>query len=111
MPSLNFKPQFADDIASGQKRQTIRVRGKRAWKTGDVLHLFSGMRTTACKRIGTATLLSVQTITIDAGMRKVFLELPVSNGSRYMAALTDDEIMELAQADGFATPDDFFFFF
>lgn len=62
MPSLNFKKQFAPMIKEGLKpenertgrikRQTIRAYRKdgRNPHPGDVLHLFTGMRTKSCER-------------------------------------------------------------
>lgn len=111
MPSLNFKRQFAEAVANGTKRQTIRARGKRAWKVGDTLHLFTDMRLGTCKRLGQATLLSVSQITVDVDKRAIHLEKQASNGQCYLAHLFDDEALDLAQADGFATLDDFFDFF
>lgn len=111
MPSLNFKRQFADAVASGQKRQTIRARRKRAWKVGDTLHLFADLRIGTCKRLGQATLLSIQQIHIDAVKRQVSLEQRMHHGGSYLAPLFNDEALELAQADGFASLDEFFEFF
>lgn len=111
MPSLNFKRQFADAVASGQKRQTIRARGKRAWKVGDTAHLFTDMRMGTCRRLGTETITSVQLITIQPVQRRIDLEKTSPHGVRYLAPLLNDEALALAQADGFATLDDFFEFF
>jgi hypothetical protein len=112
MPSLNFKHQFADQIISGQKRQTIRANRKRPWQVGDTLHLFTGLRGAGtATRLGRVILYSVQQIRIDARQREVHLETIISNGNRHLACLADDEARKLAQADGFASLDDFFRFF
>jgi len=111
MPSLNFKRQFADAVQSGQKRQTIRARRKREWKVGDTLYLFTDMRIGTCKRIGQATLKSVQKIAVIAQKREVHLEKAMASGGSYLARLSDEEALDLALADGFATLDDFFAFF
>ena len=52
MPALNFT-MFVDKVESGEKRQTIRAYRKdgRDPKPGDPLYLFTGMRTTACRRL------------------------------------------------------------
>ena len=47
MVAFNFSPEFADDVAGGKKRQTIR-RTKRA-KPGDRLQLYTGQRTQRCR--------------------------------------------------------------
>ena len=41
--NLNFKPQFADKILSGQKIHTLRY-GER-WKKGNKIHFYTGLRT------------------------------------------------------------------
>jgi uncharacterized protein YqfB (UPF0267 family) len=110
MPALNFAQQFAADVESGKKRQSIRARRKRAWQVGDTLHLFVGQRLGSCCRLGRATLLSVQQIQIDGAKREVQLEKQTGADS-YMAPLFDDEVLELARADGFDSLDDFFKFF
>lgn len=111
MPALNFHKQFAGDVAIGKKRQTIRATGKRAWKIGDTLHFFTGMRTAHCKRLGSATLLSVQQIHIDCVKRDVSIETAMHSSGRCRLPLFNDEILELAQADGFSALDEFFEFF
>ena len=53
MPAYNFQPNFAEDIRSGKKKQTIRKRRKRGNpKPGGRLFLFTGQRTKKCKRLG-----------------------------------------------------------
>lgn len=49
MPAYNFQARFSPLVASGQKRCTIRGR---AAQPGQTAHLFTGMRTKACKRLG-----------------------------------------------------------
>jgi hypothetical protein len=111
MPSLDFKRQFADAVKSGKKRQTIRASGRRDWQAGDTLHFFTGLRSGDRKRLGKATLLSVQAIRIDCAGRHIDLEKTLPHGVRYMAPLFDDEAREVARADGFASLDAFFEFF
>ena len=50
MVSFNFKPYFVDHILAGRKTQTIR-QAKRC-NVGDTMHLFTGLRTKNCRRIG-----------------------------------------------------------
>lgn len=113
MPSLNFKRQFAEAVANGTKRQTIRAKGKRAWKVGDKLYFFTvnpdGKLTQ--KRLGRATLLAVKQIRVNAEKREIHLEKQWDWGGRYLAHLFDDEALEFAQEDGFDTLDAFFAFF
>lgn len=49
MVAFNFSPEFADDVASGKKRQTIR-RTRRG-KPGDRTQLYTGQRTKSCRRL------------------------------------------------------------
>ena len=53
MVAYNFKAQFADDVASGKKRQTIRAPRKdgRCAKPGDRLQLYTGMRSKSCRKL------------------------------------------------------------
>lgn len=103
MPALNFKSQFADDVESGKKRQTIRPIRKRPIKVGDDLHLYTGMRTKICRKLGMGICGSVMPVRIDAKQKRVVL-----NG---MPLWFHHEIDELARADGFASIGEFFDFF
>jgi hypothetical protein len=100
MPSLNFKRRFVAPIESGRKRQTIRKIRKRPFRTGDTLYLFTGMRTAKCRRLGTHRCISVHDVTI--AHEHIELEGRM---------LTLKETAELAQADGFASPEEFLDFF
>lgn len=51
MPAFNYKKQFAELVATGRKRQTIRAMRKRPIKVGDKLYHFAGMRTKQCRRL------------------------------------------------------------
>ncbi len=91
MPSLNFKPQFVAAIEQGRKCQTIRKQRKRPFKAGDTLYLFTGMRTTGCRRIGQHTCTHVKAIRIE--QRRIYIE---------NERLNDRQLDDLALADGFA---------
>lgn len=125
MPSLSFKRQFIPAIKAGLairaqgrdpfpgeacKLQTIRARGKRAFKIGDTLYLGVGMRTSSYERIGTAICREVLQIQICPSARGVSLEHRDATHS-YFLPLTDDAIAELAAADGFSSIGAFFDFF
>lgn len=62
MVAINFQAQFAPDIRSGRKTQTIRKTAR--CKTGDELQLYTGQRTKDCKLIGTARCAICEPITI-----------------------------------------------
>ncbi|MBA2125092.1 hypothetical protein DLM45_02475 [Hyphomicrobium methylovorum] len=62
MVAINFQRNFAADIRSGHKTQTIRQSAR--CKTGDTLQLYTGQRTKNCELIGTATCAICEPITI-----------------------------------------------
>jgi len=53
MTAYNFKAQFAGDVESGKKRQTIRAERKdrRVPRAGEELQLYTGMRTKGCRKL------------------------------------------------------------
>lgn len=91
MPALNFQKQFADKVERGEKRQTIRAMRKHPVKVGDRLYLFTGQRTSSCRRLGDVTCREVLDIEIS-GHGAVW----INNKS-----LDDKEKHDLAIADGF----------
>lgn len=120
MPSLNFKKQFVSAVRLGlairaqgrdpypdeqAKLQTIRASSKRRYKDGDTLFMFTGPRM-APDKIGEAICREITPIHIDGRKREV--RMPAGLVWRY---LTDDDIADLARADGFSSTDDFFAFF
>lgn len=62
MVAINFHKQFAPDIRSGRKTQTIRQNPR--CKTGDTLQLYAGQRTENRELIGTAMCAICELITI-----------------------------------------------
>jgi len=62
MVAINFQAQFAPEILSGRKTQTIRKSAR--CKTGDDLQLYTGQRTKACRLLGTARCAICEPITI-----------------------------------------------
>jgi hypothetical protein len=110
MPVLYFKSQFAPLVKSGEKRQTIRTwSNTHSWTVGDKLYLYASDPRLILR---TEILRSVQFIDINMESREVRLAMPLHNGGReWPLTLSDDEAQALAQADGFASLDDFFEFF
>lgn len=91
---LNFKPQFADRVESGDKRQTIRrwrTDGKRM-KPGDTLKLYTGLRTKKARLLRTATVDSVASVRMDISGNVI-----VVDGNR----LDTERAAAFARADGF----------
>lgn len=98
MPSLNFQQRFADAVASGQKRQTIRAPRKRPILPGDRLHLFTGMRRPGCRKLGVGVVLRVRPITIGLGF--ACDEIRVGSGGEPFLSVVDRAV--LARDDGFS---------
>jgi len=105
MPALNFQKQFAPKVEARLKRQTIRALRKRPIKKGDMLYLYTGMRTKACRRLIEPTpCVEVYNFSISPSFRwGVVCHL---DG----APIPKWEVEELAEADGFASLEDFIFF-
>lgn len=100
MPALNFKCDFVGAIQRGEKRQTIRQIRKRPIKPGDILYLYTGMRTAHCEKIGEAVCESVQSIEIHS-------DVMILDG----ADMLGWEQSKMARADGFRDVDQFRAFF
>lgn len=66
MFTLNFHKQFAQAVETGKKRQTIRALRKDGRKpaVGDDLRLYTGMRTSDCRRLADATCMAVLPVKI-----------------------------------------------
>ena len=64
MPAFNFQKQFAPDVDSGKKRQTIRAKRKNRPQVGQTAYLYTGMRTAACRKLREGTIWMVQNIMI-----------------------------------------------
>ena len=108
MPTINFHAQFADAVKSGEKRQTIRARGKRnPPRVGDLLFLYAGIGE---RKLATAACTSVELITIDAERGEVTMPRSFGNHQAW-TRLESDEVEQLARADGFADVAAFFEWF
>lgn len=91
---LNFKPQFADRVEAGDKRQTIRrwrTDGKRI-RPGDTLKLYTGLRTSKARLLRTATVEEVASVRMDIAGNVI-----VVDGDR----LDTERAAAFARADGF----------
>ena len=90
MVAYNFKKQFAEDVESGHKRQTIRS-GEPRCKAGDDLQLYTGQRTKACRKLRDEVCVQVRAIRISS-----FGQIELAG-----QILDSYEMDELARADGF----------
>lgn len=111
MPALNFKAEFADQVRSLEKRQTIRARGKRRPpRVGEPLMLYTGMRQVGCHKLLDAVCTSVKPISMSIKSRIVTRPCQIA-GLPTWVHLLEEEIEALATADGFASVDAFFAWF
>lgn len=90
MPAYNFKSQFAALVECGAKRQTIRKERKRPTHAGDILILYTGMRTKSARNLGNHWCISLQGVQI----RKDAIALGT-------LGLSPAQADALAAADGF----------
>lgn len=108
MPALNFKAQFADQVKNGEKRQTIRTRGKRRPpRVGEPLMLYAGI---GCRKLLDTVCTAVVPISISIKSQTVQMPRNFGVEPRWVS-LDDDDIEELAKADGFPSADAFFAWF
>lgn len=105
MPAYNFQGRFAQLVADGAKSQTIRPRRARPTMVEDPLYLYTGMRTRSCRLLRTTICIACTPIQIG---KNVMGEDHVLHDGRFLGRA---EIAALAQADGFASTEDFFVFF
>lgn len=111
MPALNFKAQFADQVKNGEKRQTIRARGKRRPpRVGEPLMLYTGMRQVGCRKLLDVVCTEVVPISISIKSKTVQMTRNFGVEPRWVS-LDDDEIEDLAKADGFPSASAFFAWF
>jgi hypothetical protein len=90
MGAYNFKPRFATAVVLGEKTHTIRAYRRHMDVPGDCLHLFTGMRTMQCQRLGRHPAAAVDDVVIRPD--GILIE------GRW---LTDGETDALAVRDGF----------
>ena len=120
MPALNFQPQFAPLIAERRKPHSIRAMRLRPILTDDPIYLYTGMRTKACRLIGTARCAGILKLEIDVDDRQIRV-IGVDWGQQpYARAIPNpyplgklDRTQEanLIYDDGFDSADDFYAFF
>ncbi len=104
MAILNFQQQFADDVESGSKRQTIRAERKRPVRVEERLHLYTGLRTKRARLLKRALCMEVWGIAIRSTGNVTVYETHHGATGR---TLTDTEKEGLARLDGFKGPDAF----
>lgn len=112
MPSLSFQKQFVPGVLAmldpdyarrnkvKPKTTTIRAMRKRPFKKGDKLFLFSGLRTTQCKRLGECICMKVENIRI-VELSGEFIAGPFYFLSINGTTIMEDQVNCLAAKDGF----------
>ncbi len=93
MPAFNFQKQFAPSVESGEKRQTIRSPRKIRPEAGQAAHLYTGLRTKACRKLGEHEIKSVKPIIIT--------QAGVGSMGDIVAIYSRDALDKFARADGF----------
>lgn len=104
MVAYNFKKQFADAVESGAKRMTIRHGRKHPTRPGDVLQLYTGLRTRGVRKLLDAVCVTVTPLEIY-DLDDVLI---VTVGGKF---LLWSDIHDLAIKDGFQNADAFIDFF
>jgi hypothetical protein len=102
MSLLGFKKQFAGPVEARTKRQTIRAKVN-GHAVGRPIQLYTGLRTKACRKLSEVdpVCVSIEPVVIArGGYCKIGGQML---GGRALA--------DFAEADGFASVDDFFAFF
>ena len=107
MVALNFQPQFADDVESGVKCQTIR-RAARC-KPGDILQLYTGQRTAGCRKLGEGVCKRVTPVRIcDTEMLLDGRRIYAGNAGRDDIEDFDNDFAKLDGFDSFMDMADWF---
>jgi hypothetical protein len=96
MVAYSFDKRFVGPIATATKRQTIRGDRKRHARPGEVVQLYTAMRTRYCRPIGTARCVNVGRITLDFTVPRVSYDL----GSGKMIIFAP-RLDAFARSDGF----------
>lgn len=101
MGMYNFQPRFVPQIERGIKHYTIRATRRFEEEPGDIMYLYVGLRTPACRLI--ARVPCIATARVFIPNRRVILI--------NRRELTVDERHQLAVADGFSEWDEMAAFF
>jgi hypothetical protein len=102
MPAYNFKKQFVPAVESGQKTITIRQTLRGAAK-GKTAHLYYGLRTKQCRKIGEGVIEFAVPITLEETASGALSALiaPHLNNPLLRVQLEVDGLEKLAADDGF----------
>lgn len=102
MNCFSFQTRFVEPILAGTKDQTIRASRKVPPKIGGPMHLFTGMRTKACKRIAAVTCTEILKIEISPFYFGGYVQLRAAND--LLASLRrESDLLAFARRDGFGS--------
>jgi hypothetical protein len=96
--TLGFKKQFETYVEEGSKRHSIRARGGRRWKVGDVADCFVNPRQKSMRLLGRWRVVKVEPIEIRPATFHATPSLEIWIAGEM---LSDDEANALAWRDGF----------
>jgi hypothetical protein len=102
MPAYSFKKQFVSAVETGQKTITIRQTLRGAAK-GKTAHLYYGLRTKQCRKIGEGVIefaVSIRFEESESG-KLVAIIAPDENNPLFRLKLEDGGLEKLAADDGF----------
>jgi hypothetical protein len=105
----NFQERFVKPILSGRKKHTIRAHRKHPDEPGDVMHLYTGLRTKKARLLMRSPCVKVEEITgCVSKFRDRCKHLERADACHFLARvivdgvpLETDEAERLAHADGF----------
>jgi hypothetical protein len=105
---LNFQKRFAPDVESGIKTTTIRAKRKdgRDPKMGDMLALYTGLRTKAARLLRRETCFAVDPIMIQPSIAENDHLVWVGD-----VMLNNEGVAAMARQDGFASAEEFIGYF
>lgn len=104
MNCFSFQTRFVEPILGGIKDQTIRAPRKVPPKIGGVMHLFTGMRTKACKRIATVTCTEILKIDISPFYFRGYVWLGANDNATTLSS--EPELQAFARRDGFSSSEE-----
>lgn len=120
MPAYNFQKQFVPMILDGSKPHTIRRIRKRRTAPGDVLSLYTGMRTKSCSLVAITKCVNIEPVIIKPALEQLWIWVDEQPGDLYYSEtekigsyrlLSREEVVDLALKDGFMNASQFFRFF
>jgi hypothetical protein len=112
MPVIGFKKEFVPGIKSGKKPQTIRPAGKRKYKPGDRLYMYTGpYRPGERIKIGEAVVSEVVPIRLDRVFDNIYVVLLAENGNHTHHTNYSEVAHKIAKDDGFGNYLEFEHFF